>query len=86
MVENGLMKKVGLFELFLNRLSSSKLKDRQLNFIFLSNVAWQFFTKRLFIFDVISESEDNKGVPSFIVTLYDDLVLLYIPFLNIASG
>ena len=50
------MKKVGLFELFLNRSSSSILRYRKLSFNILIKHGMAIFHKKI---DAISESEDN---------------------------
>ena len=82
MVFNGLSTKGDFSDLFLNNASSSDLRDKQCIFIWILNVARRF----LFSLDVISESEDDEGIPSSILPITDDLVFFEIPFRNIASG
>ena len=58
------------FDLFLNIEPYSALRDKQLFFIWVLNVARLF----LFLLGVIAELEDDKGIPSSILPVKDDLV------------
>ena len=81
MAFDGFSAKAVIFDLFLNSASSSALRDKHF-FICILNVARQFF----FILDVIEESEDDEGIPLFILPVTDDLIFFCIAFRNIASG
>ena len=56
--------------LFFNSVSSSDLRDKQCFFIWILNLARRFF----FLLYINAESEDSKGIPSFVFPITDDLV------------
>ena len=72
MAFNGFSTKEGLFDIIFNSASSISLRDKKHISIWILNVARQF----LFLLDLIAESEDDEGIPLFILPVTDNLASL----------